>query len=382
VTRRGRWTLALLTAVLIGAAIYVSTVRRTDRAAGVDELLYPALEASLDEVTSIRIRGPGETTAVTLERAESGWRVAERAGYPGDASRVRTLLLGLAQARTIEEKTTLPANYPSLGVEDLATPGATGTGVELVGPAEPVSLIVGKSSGARSSYVRRKGEPASWQIGTALTVERDPAKWLATELLDIGADRIQSAEFTTDGKRRWTAAKASRADQSFKVTGKPAGGSGPDTESSAGGVATALAGLRLVDVRPAKDAAKDKPAATATYRTFDGLVLAIDGYAEGDKRYVRVSPSVDETVAHRFFVATAAPAGKDGPAESAPPKPPAAETSGQASGGKSAPATSPEGVVAQTREEATKLETRLTGWSFEIPDWSYDAIFPGKSVSR
>jgi hypothetical protein len=145
--------------------------------------------------------------------------------------------------------------------------------------------------------------------------------WLATDLLEIGADRIQSAEFTIDGKRRWTVAKASRADQSFKVTGKPAGGSGPDAESSAGRVATALAGLRLVDVRPAKDAAKDKPAATATYRTFDGLVLAIEGYAEGDKRYVRVSPSVDETAAHRFFVPTVAPAGKDGAAESAPPKP-------------------------------------------------------------
>jgi Domain of unknown function (DUF4340) len=376
-TQRARWTLALLTAALIGAAIYVSTARRTDRAAGVGEPLYPALEASLDEVTSIRIRGPGEATAVTLERAESGWRVAERAGYPADVSRVRTLLLGLAQARTIEQKTTVPANYPSLGVEDLVTPGAAGTGIELEGPATPAALIVGKSPGARSSYVRRKGEAASWQIGTALTVERDPAKWLATELLDIGADRIQSAEFTTDGKHRWTAAKAGRADQSFRITGKSASGSASNPDSSTDRVATALAGLRLVDVRSATDAA-DKPAATATYRTFDGLVLAIDGYAEGDKRYVRVRPSVDETAARRFFVAAAAPADKDGAADSAPPKPAADE----ASGGKSAPATSPESVIVQTREEATKLETRLTGWSFEIPDWSYDAIFPGKSASR
>jgi len=378
-TQRGRWTLALLTAALIGAAIYVSTARRTDRAAGVGEPLYPALEASLDEVTSIRIRGPGEATAVTLERVESGWRVAERAGYPADVSRVRTLLLGLAQARTIEPKTTLPANYPSLGVEDLATPGATGTGIELEGPATPAALIVGKSPGARSSYVRRKGEAASWQIGTALTVERDPAKWLATELLEIGADRIQSAEFTTDGKHRWTASKASRADQSFRITGKSASGSASSPDSSTDRVATALAGLRLVDVRPAKDAAKDKPAAaTATYRTLDGLVVAIDGYAEGDKRYVRVRPSVDETAARRFFGAAAAPADKDGAADAALPKPPADE----ASGGKSAPATSPESVIVQTREEATRLKTRLTGWSFEIPAWSYDAIFPGKSVSR
>ncbi len=170
------------------------------------------------------------------------------------------------------------------------------------------------------------------------------------------------------GRRPAARTRASR------FTGKPAERFGhPIADSSADRVATALAGLRLVDVRPAKDAAKDKPAATATYRTFDGLVLAIDGYAEGDKRYVRVKPSVDETAARRFFVAAAAPADKDGAADSAPPKPPAAE----ASGAKSAPATSPESVVAQTREEATKLETRLTGWSFEIPDWSYDASSRG-----
>src|SRR5688572_12913675 len=386
-TQRGRWTLALLTAVLIGAAIYVSTARRTDRPAGIGGLLYPALEASLDEVTSIRILGPGETTAVTLERAGNGWRVAERAGYPADASRVRTLLLGLAQARTIEEKTTLAANYPSLGVEDLASPGATGTGVELAGPAEPVSLIVGKSPGARASYIRRKGEAASWQIGTALTVERDPAKWLATELLDIGADRIQSAEFTMDGKRRWTVAKASRADQSFSINGKSASGSASNPDSSTDRVGTALAGLRLDDARPAAESAKEKPAATATYRTFDGLVLAIDGYVEADKRYVRVRPSVDEAASRRFFVAPAAPhGGKDAAADPARAHAPGAEVApvvGRAveadaadkPADQPAGARTPESVVAQTRAEAAKLEARLNGWSFEIPNWSYDAIF-------
>ncbi|HLB84595.1 MAG TPA: hypothetical protein VJK00_07680, partial [Steroidobacteraceae bacterium] len=123
---------------------------------------------------------------------------------------------------------------------------------------------------------------------------------------------------------------------------------------------------------------QDKPAATATYRTFDGLVLAIEGYAEGDKRFVRVRPSVDESAARRFFAAAAAPAYKDGAADAAPSKPPAHEASGE----KSTPAAGPESVVAQTREESTKLETRLSGWSFEIPDWSYDAVFPGKSASR
>jgi len=368
---RGRWMLVLLAAALIAAAIYLSTARRADRPAGVDERLYPALEASLDDITTIRIKGPGDTTVVTLQRAETLWQVAERSDFPADSSRVRTLLLGLAQARTLEEKSSLPANYPALGVEDLTAQGATGTGVELDGLADPVSLIVGKSPGARSSYVRRKGEAASWQIGTAITVERDPAKWLATELLDVGAGRIQSAGVAVAGKRPWSMAKASRADLNFTVTGKPAGGSASAADSSTDLVATALAALRLVDVRPAADPAKDKPAATATYRTFDGLVLAIDGYADGDKRYLRVRASVDEAAPRRFFAAPAPPADKDAAAEASTAKVSVAAPAAD----KPAELSTPESVLAQTRAEVSKLEARLNGRSFEIPSWSYDAIF-------
>src|SRR4026208_1617288 len=82
--------------------------------------------------------------------------------------------------------------------------------------------------------------------------------------------------------------------------------------------------------------------------------------------------------ARRVSAAPAAPANKAGAADAAPSKPPAHEASGE----KSTPAAGPESVVAQTREESTKLQTRLSGWSFEIPAWSYDAVFPGSSVSR
>ena len=391
-TRRGLWSLALLAAVLVAVAAYVSSTRRTERAAGVGELLYPGLEASLDQVTAVRVLGPGGTPVVTLKRADTGWQVAERSGYPADASHVRTLLLGLAQARVLEEKTSLPTNYPSLGVEDLGGTGATGTGVELEGPPQPVSLIVGKSSGANSSFVRRKGEAASWKIGKSVAVERDPAKWLATGLLDIGADRVQSAEFVTAGRRPWTAVKSSRADLGFTVKDKPAKGSSESTNVDK--IASSLAALRLTDVRRASDVADAKPAATATYRTFDGLVLALEGYTEGDKRYVRVKPSLDVTAARRFFVAPAtakdpasAPGEKDAAARSgAAPAPAAANEQPAAAAsepksdaakaaGTPAPASTPETVLAQTRAEAEKLEARLSGWMFEIPSWSYDAIF-------
>jgi hypothetical protein len=367
--QRGLWVLAAVAAVLIAAAVYLSTAQRSEPRAGVGELLYPGLEAGLDKVAAIRIVGPGGTTVVTLKRAGTGWQVAERSGFAADASHVRTLLLGLAQARTLEEKSSLPANYPSLGVEDLSAPGATGTGVELEGPAGPVSLIVGKSTDGRSTFVRRKGEAKSWQVGTALTVERDPAKWLATDLLDIGADRIQSAEFAVPGKRPWTAAKASRADLKFTISGKPKSDQAPGADR----VATALAKLHLEDVRPVRDAPPGKPAATATYRTFDGLVLAFDGYTDGDKRYLQVRPSVDEAASQRFFVAPAASTAKQAAATPDSAKAPEAKASEAAAAAAKPP--TPESVLVQTRAEAKKLEERVDGWRFEVPSWSYDAIF-------
>ena len=48
-TSRSRAALALAAAVLIGAAIYVSTARRTEQPAGVGELLYPSLEGMTDQ---------------------------------------------------------------------------------------------------------------------------------------------------------------------------------------------------------------------------------------------------------------------------------------------------------------------------------------------
>jgi hypothetical protein len=125
-------------------------------------------------------------------------------------------------------------------------------------------------------------------------------------------------------------------------------------------------------------------------------VLAVEGYTDGDKRYIRVKPSLDEAAARRFFVAPAPPANKDSapdaadkdsaarsvaapaPAVADDKKPAAAESESKsdaaAAAGKPAPST-PDTVLAQTRDEAAKLEARLEGWTFEIPAWSYDSIF-------
>ena len=94
------------------------------------ETLYPALKNELNAVTAVRIFQPGDTRAVELLRKDSRWTVTERSGYAADGAKVRKLLLALAEAKPVEEKTFNPENYPALGVEDTSAATAGGARVE------------------------------------------------------------------------------------------------------------------------------------------------------------------------------------------------------------------------------------------------------------
>ncbi len=78
--------------------------------------MLKALKAQLNEVTEVRVsRGDGSKT--TLKKQPSGWIVAER-DYAADSGKVRKLLIDLSSLETVEIKTSDPAKYSQLGVED------------------------------------------------------------------------------------------------------------------------------------------------------------------------------------------------------------------------------------------------------------------------
>src|SRR5258708_21640240 len=56
--------------------------------------------------------------SVTMHEKDGRWTVAERGDYPADVSKLRKLLLALSDAKIVEEKTSNPANYPVIGLED------------------------------------------------------------------------------------------------------------------------------------------------------------------------------------------------------------------------------------------------------------------------
>ena len=143
--RQVGWLLAAGLAV-IAFAIWLSSRRHLERDMMVGALVLPGLEHNVNTVTKVGLR-KGDGTHATLQKEGDGWRVEER-GWPADVGRVRKLLLDLGALNIVEEKTRLPANYPQLGVDDVSSPKASGTLVEIASPARSWAVIIGKSSGA------------------------------------------------------------------------------------------------------------------------------------------------------------------------------------------------------------------------------------------
>ena len=317
--RRVAWLLVVGLAV-IAFASWLSSRRHLERDMAAGALVLPGLEHNVNTVTKVSLR-KGDGTHATLKREGDTWRVEER-GWPADVGRVRKLLLDLGALNIVEEKTRLPANYPQLGVADVTSPQTTGTLIEVTAPTHSWSVIIGKSSGAKSGYVRVANAPQTLLAAPLVTVDSDPKSWLDHALLDVPVARVRQVEERPAQGPAYTVAREKKEQNDFTVSPLPKGRE-LTSAAAAEPITTSLASLSLDDVRKA-DPKTDPPAAHALYRTFDGLELEVSGRKDGN---------------HSLIAASARSTGKD------------------------------------TAAEASQLSARLNGWEFEIPDYKYTAMF-------
>lgn len=333
--------LALLVAALavISFAFWLSTQRYLPRDAAFGARALPELEPALNDVTGLRIVGPGNAPLVTLDRPDGRWQVAER-GYPADASRVRALLLSLAELEIVEPKTADAANYARLGVEDVNAPGAQGFRIEIRGLDRPLALVVGREAQPGSGFVRRADAAEALLVRPRIDVDRDPRAWLARPVLDVAPGRVQAFEIARTGARPWRGEKRSRAEATFALAGVPRGRDlyAPD---AADVVAGTLASFDFEDVRRADAAPAGGEDARATFRTFDGLVVTVVGRVEADARWLRFDVAYDPAQTARFPPG----AGDDAP------------------GGE------------QVRAEADRLGATTGGWWYRVSPDRYDRTF-------
>ena len=327
--------IALLVAALVAitAALYLSTQRNVVREVHGLPLL-PALASKLDSVTSLSVLKGSATPSVTVHKQGEQWTVAERANYPADVAKLHKLLLALSDAKIREEKTSDPANYSIIGVEDPTKPGATGAQIELLAKDAKLDVIVGKPID-QGNFVRRAGEKSSYIVEPGISFEAEPRFWIDTRLLNFSADKIQSIQFKPDTGSTYTVRRVSeptpKADE-----GKKAAPNTPGTPNAAGAPAaaaaapapaatpaepapskfvlegvpsgrqaadpntlapspTAFSNLNDDDVAPIADIDFSKPS-TVTLTLSDGSVITLTGAAVGEKRWIQIAAPQDATL--------------------------------------------------------------------------------------
>ena len=335
-----------LAIVVIGSAIWVASQRHLPRDLDVGNKVFPDFKAG--ELTEIDVSKAGAKRVVTLEIKGNEWTVAEREHYAADASRVRGLVLGVADLRIIEEKTSDPKNYSAIGVEDISQPSAGGTQVDFKSATGALSLIVGRSSGAKASFVRKPGSARSLLAAPQVFADPEPRNWLHRPIVDVATDRVQEVRVTM-GKVSYVLTRKERSQANFALSSAPKGKVlANDTAGNV--VGTALANLELDDVRKYDAAQWPAAADRAEIRTFDGWVIGVEGRVDGEHHWIRVTSRYDEALAKSY------------------PPPAPADT-------KATPPVTPASPQPDAHKDSDTLATRAAAWVYEVPKYKYDLLF-------
>jgi hypothetical protein len=285
---------ALLVAAIamLGAAWYFSTARNLPRDVAAAPLL-PELSADLAAITAVTIRRGAATPSVQLHRGAAGWTVVERGDYPADVAKLRRLLLSLVDARSVEQKTSNPANYAQLGVDDPGAPAATGTEIAVMDGGGKHGIIVGKAIG-NGSFVRREDSATSWIVEPAISVETDPHYWIDATLVDVPAADISEVAVTPESGPAYVLKRTAPATATFALGAVPPGRTAQDP-SALGGVVRAFANLTADDVARA-ETIDFSHASKVRITLTDGDVLSISGAAVGEQRWLELDSAKNDAL--------------------------------------------------------------------------------------
>ena len=332
--------LVAATVLVCAAAVATWYYQRPETGVEAHSALFPGLGQDLNAVATVKLEGNGDHS-VTLHRAKDDWTVAERGDYPADIGNLRTLLLGLSEAKLVEPETTRKDNYHYLGVQNVSRPNAPGVLLELKNADGKTldAVVIGNKARKRGRFVRKPDAAQSWLAHPMPEVPLDPAQWLNRDLVDIGPDQVYRVEVTPHKGASFTIAKASPADGMYKLV-EPKGKK-LYREAAANPLGRSLANLRFTDVEdPAK--AKDElaDADRLHYETFSGWVVDLK-VAKQDKGVSVTDWNVrfDPKLANRFLDA------------------------GDLKGKKR------EAALEKSRKEAEKLAARINGRAFTMPNY-------------
>ncbi len=278
-----------------GALLYYEQgqSRKPAAAGALGQPLLKGLQAA--EVASISIREPG--AAITLERKDAAWTIAERGGFPADVAKVREFVLKAIELKVGQMEPIGAADRARLKLDQSATRVQFGSADGKVQAA----LLAGKK------YFRREPEQPDKAIGDGRFVmlpEQDKTLYIVSDPLTLAtvntaewisktgfaAEKVKSLEVLPPQGEGWRIERAAdNAD--WKLSRARPGETLELTRANA--AAYSLSRIELADVAPREVKSEDTGLARPTVvqaSTFDGLVYTLKvGKLHGENHYARVA---------------------------------------------------------------------------------------------
>lgn len=299
---------AAVLSVLFAIVSYASNNQwSTGKATG--DKLFPVLATDASQIATVEVRQGDD--AVALERAGGSWSVKNRGGYPADPSKVRTLLVGLAEADLIETKTRRPDRYAVLELEDPADKGAKSRLVRLTGAKGNViaEVVIGKKrqevlgTGKGGTYVRKLGDPQTWLANSELDASAAAKDWMKTTVLTTEAAKISRIIIEVPGEEplrieREAAPQKDGKDVKeapdpaagkLRFVGFPGEGKKLKDASAAEAVARALGSIDMEDVRKLDAPLAGAGVSTVKIELADGPTTTLRLRKDGDSHWLSVT---------------------------------------------------------------------------------------------
>jgi len=150
--------------------------------------LVPELKSQINDINSVMIQSADDT--VTIAKSGDTWTVRERSDYAADVGALRGLIIALADARIIEQKTSKPEKYYLIGVNDPEDEKSEAVEVTIEGEGFEHVVILGKVAQSSFRYARVASEAQSVLIDQNPDLPDDAGGWLVQDLLAIAAERV------------------------------------------------------------------------------------------------------------------------------------------------------------------------------------------------
>lgn len=279
-----RKTVHTLIAIVVGLVLLLFVMQRGDRneIGPGERLLLPGFASVANDVTEVQITR-SESEAVVLVRNGERWSVTGRDGYAADLGKLKPLVIALAEAKLLEEKTSLPEQYDKLGVADPEN-GGSGVKVTLAGPDSTFSVILGDTA-REYRYARIADEATSYLIDRSPELPESPGDWLRPAVMDIPAMRVRQVIISHADGETMTIEKSEQEQTDFGVAAVPDGRE-LSYATVGNGIAGALGALELDDVRKAIDG---EAVATTVFETWDDIRVTAAVVEDGDDAWVAFS---------------------------------------------------------------------------------------------